>query len=87
MSKEPNLARPTESIIVGALWPVEESRQVRADHVMQAAVLFEHGRPIAPRDFVHVHRKLDYCPIQGTKHAEEFVDIGGSDALGTHFSP
>jgi hypothetical protein len=64
----------------------QESRQAFSDHVVQAAVLFEHGCPIAPRDFVNVHGNLDYRPIQCAERVEEFVEVGGSDAVGTQFS-
>jgi hypothetical protein len=66
---------------------VQESRQAFSDHLMQAAVLFEHRCPIAPRNFVNVHGSFDYGPIQCAERVEEFVEVGGSDAVGTQFSP
>jgi hypothetical protein len=59
----------------------EQSRQVFSDHVVQPAVLFEHGCSIAPRDSVNVHSNLDYRPIQRANRIEKFVNVSGSDPL------
>jgi len=54
---------------------------------VQAAVLFEHGRPIAPRHFVNARGNLDHDVIQCAESIEEFVDIAGSYAVGMRISP
>lgn len=34
-----------------------------SDDIVQSAVLFKHGRPITPRDFINFHGSLDDFPI------------------------
>ena len=66
---------------------VQESGQAFSDGVVHAAVLFEHGCPIEPRDFEGVHGNLDHDAIECAESVEELVDVAGSAAVGTQFSP
>ncbi len=69
-----------------SLGVVEESGQAFPDSVVQAAVLFEHGCPIAPRNVVNVHGNLDYIAIQCAEGVEELVEVVGSDSVGAQIS-
>ena len=54
-----------------------------SDGVVQVAVLFEHGCPIAPRDFLDVHGNVDHDAIECAERVEELVDVADSAAVGT----
>jgi hypothetical protein len=64
----------------------QELRQTFSDQVVKAAVLFEHGCSIMPRDFVNIHGNLDDTPIQCAKRIKQFVELGGLDAVRTPYS-
>jgi len=64
---------------------IQEPGEAFSNHVVQAALLFEHSCPIAPRDFINSHGNLDYGSIQCAQRAEQLVEVGGSDAVETQF--
>lgn len=61
--------------------------QTFADCVVQAAMVFEHGRSITSRDFIDVHGDFDDSAIQRAQSLEELIDVADSDALGPKLSP
>lgn len=58
-----------------------------SDQIVQSAVLFKHGCPIPPRNFINFHGSLDHFPIQGAERIEELANIGSSSNTGTQFAP
>jgi len=66
---------------------VQEPGQAFSNHVVQAAVLFEHSCPITPGDFVKIHGNLDHGPVQFPDRGQELVQFFGWDAVRTPFSP
>ena len=49
---------------------------------MQAAMLLQHGCPIAPWDFVDMHRNLDRGAIHCQECVCELIDVTSPDTVG-----